>query len=82
MFFVPVNHELEESNTILMSVNNSRKTKCTYLNCKYETDQPAGMRKHFRSRHPNDIIILQEEGLLPQCPKCNIFQKNAMTTTH
>jgi hypothetical protein len=40
------------------------------------------MRKHFRARHPEDIIIIQEEGLLPQCNNCGIFQKNALTERH
>jgi hypothetical protein len=40
------------------------------------------MQKHFRSQHPNDIIIIiQQEGLLPQCTNCGI-QKNALTEHH
>jgi hypothetical protein len=40
------------------------------------------MRKHFRAQHPNDIIIIQQEGLLPQCTNCGIFQKSALTERH
>ena len=36
------------------------------------------MRHHFRNRHPDDTIIVEEEGLqaLPQCVECGLFQRN------
>jgi hypothetical protein len=37
------------------------------------------MRKHFRNRHPDDIIWIAEEGLIPQCPHCCLFQANSQT---
>jgi 5'(3')-deoxyribonucleotidase len=40
------------------------------------------MRRHFRTRHPQDIIIIQQEGILPQCNNCGIFKKNAHTQQH
>ena len=41
-----------------------------------------GMRKHFRWRHLEDIIMIEEEGLLPQCVECGFFQKNVNTPEH
>jgi hypothetical protein len=35
--------------------------------------------EHFRTRHPQDIIIIQQEGLLPQCNNCG---KNAHSGLH
>ena len=40
------------------------------------------LRKHFRSRHPLDRIIIDEEGELPQCIKCGLFSKSANTAEH
>lgn len=37
------------------------------------------MRKHFRTRDPNDVIITTEEGLLSQRTNWGIFQKSAKT---
>jgi hypothetical protein len=33
------------------------------------------MRAHFRSRHLQDTIIVEEEVQFPRCGKCRIFQK-------
>lgn len=82
MICLPVNNE-ESSNTIILSCNdNGPPTKCYYTNCKYSTNKGPLMRKHYRQRHPNDIIIINEEGLLPRCTKCGLFQKNAMSQQH
>ena len=40
------------------------------------------MRKHFRSIHPEDRVIIKNEGLLPQCVECGLFQKNVNTRQH
>jgi predicted RNA-binding Zn-ribbon protein involved in translation (DUF1610 family) len=32
------------------------------------------MQMHFRTCHNEDTIIIEEEGRLPQCPSCGIFQ--------
>ena len=51
-------------------------TECPCLKkCPFETDSCMSMRKHFRSRHIEDIIINRQEGLLPQCVECGLFQK-------
>ena len=53
-----------------------KETPCPVQDCPYSTKTRPEMRRHFRSRHPNDVIIIEEEGKLPQCDKCGIFQKN------
>jgi hypothetical protein len=30
--------------------------------------------KHFCNCHPEDIVIIEQEGFLPQCPNCGIFK--------
>jgi hypothetical protein len=34
------------------------------------------MREHFQVRHIKDNVIIAEEGQLPCCTKCGIFQRN------
>ena len=40
------------------------------------------MRKHFRQRHMEDSIVVQEEGPLPQCRLCGLFVRNANSRAH
>jgi hypothetical protein len=49
---------------------------CPVAGCDFSSPIPGNMRKHFRSRHPEDIIIVEEEGRLPQCTKCGLFQRS------
>ena len=51
-------------------------TPCPVPTCPYHTNKRPEMRRHFRARHAEDTIIINEEGLLPQCKKCGIFQKD------
>jgi ssDNA-binding Zn-finger/Zn-ribbon topoisomerase 1 len=53
----------------------SRKLQmCPVPNCYGRFKRPAGMRKHFLTRHPLDSICIAEEGgqPLPKCPKCGL----------
>jgi hypothetical protein len=34
------------------------------------------MREHFQVHHIKDSIVIAEEGQLPRCGKCSIFQRN------
>jgi hypothetical protein len=38
------------------------------------------MREHFEAHHIKDSIVIAEEGQLPMCEKCGIFQKNVGMT--
>jgi hypothetical protein len=55
---------------------------CPHPSCPYSTNKAYRMRKHCRNRHPDDIIWIAKEGLLPQCPHCGLFQANSQTPQH
>ncbi len=57
-----------------ISVTPGKYSECPAENCKKKEKSAGEMRRHFRNRHWNDIIEIQEEGLLPQCSKCLLFQ--------
>jgi hypothetical protein len=42
----------------------------------------CSLRKHFRLRHLENTIIIEEEGLLPRCNWCGFFSKTASTLKH
>jgi len=46
---------------------------CPVLNCPATPTTRNSMRRHFCMRHDPDIIIILQEGELPQCPYCNLF---------
>ena len=56
--------------------------KCPCFKCSYNTSNRTLLRKHFRSRHPDAIIIIQQEGLLPRCHECGLFQGNVNSAAH
>jgi hypothetical protein len=49
---------------------------CPVPDCPYATSTRTEMRRHFRGRHPDNCIIITEEGKLPQCENCGLFQRN------
>jgi hypothetical protein len=55
---------------------------CPNIECYNTTNKRDSMRKHFRTRHPQEFITIQQQGLLPQCNNCVIFQKNAHSDLH
>jgi hypothetical protein len=50
-------------------------TPCPVRDCQYVTDRRESMRRHFRARHTEDTIIIEEEGALPQCDNCGLFTR-------
>jgi hypothetical protein len=40
------------------------------------------MRVHFAHRHPFDTIIIDEEGPLPRCDRCNMFVPFSAAASH
>jgi Reverse transcriptase (RNA-dependent DNA polymerase) len=80
MVCIPINEETSDSFVISMDGDNN--TQCPHQDCPYRTTKRERMRKYFRARHPDDIIIIQQEGLNPQCTNCGIFQKNALRERH
>ena len=49
---------------------------CPVEGCPFCPTNAARMRIHFRNIHNKDTIIIEEEGLLPRCGNCGLFQKN------
>jgi hypothetical protein len=46
---------------------------CPVTGCPAVPVSRERMREHFSYRHPFDIIMIDEEGLLRQCPNCRKF---------
>jgi Reverse transcriptase (RNA-dependent DNA polymerase) len=65
-----------EPTTYMVSVNKSDLTPCPAPDCPYTTHLAQRMRLHFTSMHNSDTIVIREEGLLPRCSNCGIFQKD------
>lgn len=59
--------------TIEMPMDNQNSSKCPHTEYPYQTHNRERMMRRFRSRHANAIIIIQQEGLLPQCENCGLF---------
>jgi hypothetical protein len=73
---------LEDSNTIILHMNTNNVQCPHFHNCPYITIKQDRMQRHFQSQHPNNIIIIAKEGLLPQWQNCGIYQHNSNTTQH
>ncbi len=72
-----------------MSIPHGSRTEilCPVEGCPFKvpeekTSKCGVMRKHFRCRHIEDSIKIEEEGLLPQCSKCGLFMKDANSDQH
>jgi hypothetical protein len=55
-------------------MDGSSSIPCPVASCPYKTEICRALRRHFRNMHNGDTIIVEEEGLLPQCTECGIFQ--------
>ena len=79
-----IEEQIQEPETQTFEIDMPMKvwTKCPHVNCLYTTNDRNKMRRHFRSIHLQDIIIIKEEGLLPQCLQCGIFQNNVNSDKH
>jgi exonuclease III len=58
-----------------ISMPGEEEIECPVEGCVFSSPRPGTMRKHFRSRHPVDTITVEEEGPLPRCTKCGLFQR-------
>ena len=56
--------------------------RCPVPDCAFYTKNKTALRRHFRVRHPEDIIIIMQEGLLPRCHECGLYQANVNTAKH
>jgi len=67
--------------------NHGREVMCPVTGCPFTVRANAKsksmeLHKHFCQRHMEDCIVIQEEGLLPQCRLCGIFMWNANSVAH
>ena len=47
--------------------------QCPVPGCPGQAAERFGLRRHFMFRHPEDTIIIEEEGALQRCGKCCMF---------
>jgi Reverse transcriptase (RNA-dependent DNA polymerase) len=55
---------------------------CPVPNCPGRAGARGALRNHFNYRHPKDIIVIEEEGLLPCCLHCHAFVRGAHSDRH
>ncbi len=58
-----------------VSMDGHTATSCPAGSCMYRTEKRNRMRGHFRNMHNQDTIVIEEEGQLPRCTECGIFQR-------
>jgi hypothetical protein len=56
--------------------------QCPVPNCDGRASTRDSMRVHFAHRHPFDTIIIDEEGPLPRCNRCDMFVPLSATVSH
>jgi hypothetical protein len=73
--------EIQETTpqTYYVNMDNETISSCPDTNCPYSSDKRQRMRFNFRNMHNDDIIIINQEGLLPRCIKCGLFQTSVGT---
>jgi hypothetical protein len=59
-----------------ISMDGKTATACPVEGCTFRQTNRCQMRRHFRTRHIHDTIVIEEEGPLPRCGSCGIFQRN------
>jgi Reverse transcriptase (RNA-dependent DNA polymerase) len=72
----------ENSETFFISMNNRDYVDCPVPSCPATYYKRNTMRQHFNFRHWHRTIIIAEEGLLPQCPRCLLFCSIAHQPRH
>jgi hypothetical protein len=63
-------------------MDNQTPLSCPVPNCPGSYTTRIGLRTHFQHRHWRNIIIIEEEGYLPQCNKCLLFTSTALSERH
>ena len=70
--------EFEENDFLceyVISVNGKTGTQCPVPNCPVKPITRETFRKHFRNAHIKDTLFVEEEGTLPRCERCGLFQR-------
>jgi hypothetical protein len=56
--------------------------QCPIPNCDGRAGTRDSMRVHFSHRHPFDTLIIEEEGPLPRCQRCDMFVPLSALDSH
>jgi hypothetical protein len=73
--FEPINNSAPEFYCI--SISGQDLKPCSVFDCPFQTDTPHCMWEHFQRCHIKDnVVVIAEEGQLPRCLQCGIFQQN------
>jgi hypothetical protein len=72
----------ENSETFVISMDDQTYVDCPVPNCPATYHKRNTMRQHFNHRHWHHTIIIAEEGLLPQCPRCLLYCSIAHQPRH
>jgi hypothetical protein len=71
----------EEPQQYCIEIVHGLEEACPVTGCPFKADNSNRMRNHFRNKHVEDTITINQE-TVPRCPKCGILQKNALTEQH
>jgi Reverse transcriptase (RNA-dependent DNA polymerase) len=63
----------ENSKTFFISMNDHNYVDCPVPSCPATYYKRNTMRQHLNFHHWHHTILIAEEGLLPQCPRCLLF---------
>jgi hypothetical protein len=55
---------------------------CPVLDCPGTTTCRLNLRRHFMFKHPDDEIVILEEGILPRCDQCDMFVPSGALGAH
>jgi len=58
-----------------VSMDGKTVTPCPVIGCPVKPKVRGSMRKHFRAVHIKDVIVVEDEGPLPRCERCGLFQQ-------
>ena len=53
-----------------------RSLPCPVSSCPAMVSSRFHLRRHFCTRHSDDIVLISEEGLLPRCPRCRMHLRS------
>ncbi|EJK77955.1 hypothetical protein THAOC_00176 [Thalassiosira oceanica] len=55
---------------------------CPVPECPGSMQTPWNLQRHFRDRHPLDLVNIPDEGVLPRCPRCDMQTYFANSPNH
>ena len=61
---------------IVKNFETKKDNKCPVTNCTGGATTKYTMYRHFAARHPEADIIIEQDGILPKCNRCNMRTKD------